>query len=222
MKYFKTTTFIIFLILMPLLLSAQQEQEVLLASYPYDTETVSEQIEEVLTHGYIPVGLEVSPGREIAVLYAPAGELEAERYVLYQFDDASSFEAEFTEFIKEGWLPMDISYIGDSFYGIFIRSPYEIEGWRLTSTSLNEEEMSETLTDFREQGFHPWGISGLEDRLWFLLLAFEDHEPGSFFVNFYTIDDEELKEKIESDLASGWRPWGLMKRGYGLSILYTQ
>jgi len=222
MRIYTTILLTAFFLILPTALNAQEETEILLGSYPYNTETVSDEIDKALEKGFIPVGIEVTPGQEIAVLYNIDEKIDANRYILYQFDDVSKFEAEFTEFLKNGWLPMDISFTGDSVFTIFIPSPYEIEGWRLTSTSLDEDEMLGTLSDFRAQGFNPWGISGLDDRLWFLLLSFEDHEVETFFVNFYTTSDEELKEKIKRDLSSGWKPIGLMKRGFSMSILYTR
>lgn len=206
----------------PLILFAEEKPGVLMGSYPYDTETASAEIEEVLKNGYVPVGLEVTPGDEIAILYNYDESMDVKRYLLYQFEDASAFEKEFTDYIKKGLLPMDVSFAGDSVFALFIPSPYSIEGWRLTSSALDDKEISDTLAEFKGKGFSPWGISGMKNKLWFLLVDFEEFSHEEQFVNFYTASDEKLSSKIKADMDKGWTPWGLMKRGEAMSILYVQ
>ncbi|MFW6360944.1 MAG: hypothetical protein ACOC2R_04250 [Spirochaetota bacterium] len=222
MRHIKHITITILLLVIPFITVAQENQDMLIGSYPYEMDTVSTEIERVMEKGYLPVGLEVNPGKEITILYSRSEHFEASRYLLFEFDDAETFEAEFTEHIKNGWLPMDISFVGSSVFGLFVPSPFKINGWRVTSTDFDSDDISTSLTDFKEKGFFPWGISGVSDKLWFLLLDIEEQNYEQSFVDFYTTTDQEVEAAIESEMKSGWTPWGLMKRDKALSIVYVR
>jgi hypothetical protein len=189
---------------------SQEDPGVILGIYPYAADTIASELDTLLERGYLPVGVEVSPGQEITVLFILHPELKADRWLISEFDNLGTFEEEFTKILRQGWMPMDISFAGET----------RIEGWRMVSAPLDPETMQQRLAEYQDDGFTVWGISGLNNQLWFLLLKLEEAQFSETCVNFFSALDKELTAKIESDISSGWTPWGLLRRSASISILY--
>lgn len=202
------------------------ETAFLLEAYNADEENVKKRIDALGTEGYLPVGIEIDKSTGMTVLFVNDGSMDYDNWIIYNHDKMENIEAELTQFIKEGWVPMDIVKTDPGMTVLYVRGGFTegvtITGWRLAKSGMDTETVKTVINDYLKSGFTPWGISLDGSDAWYFFL--NDGTAGSkqFFLEGYKLDSEFVKKSITDDINKGWMPWGLMIEGFNAFILYTQ
>jgi hypothetical protein len=191
-----------------------------LAAHPYDTEEAKEQIDAMCNDGLLPVGLEVDEGKSINVLYAENDAFPFTRWLLHSVVELEKLEAELSYLMKEGWLPMGLSRSGPGLFVLFIKTDKKINSWRITRFPVSTATFEETVQNYLEEDFLPYGISVYEDDMWLLFLKVESVGMRNVYLGTYKNEENALLNGISLDTAQGKIPWGLMVQGSAVSVLY--
>ena len=172
-----------------------------------DTQGTADGISELIRSGFVPVGLEITPGASIAVLVARTEMLEIRGWVITDIDDWNTLEGEITAGIERGLVPMDISRYGDSLAVMWVDTDFPIEGWRISTSPNTVSDRIRTINDFQGLGFTLWGMSVHENLAWYLFLRL----PGTFpsgAVSGFAKDATALQAGMVAASKEGWAPNG--------------
>jgi hypothetical protein len=195
-----------------------------LIDHPMDDQAVR-NISGVIDDGYVPVGMDIGDDR-ISMLYASSTDIEFDRWIIHEFTELGNLNNEFSAFLLDGWLPMDISKTADGLSVLFVRGAEEQEilGWRIQEISAAEPDaVLDILGNYRDEGFLPYGITieREDNEFWFLLLQ-SDRPAGSEMrrvaLNGFT--NENIQDGITGDIRNNLLPWGLARGNEGSFVLY--
>lgn len=202
------------------------ETTFLLEAYAEGEDKIKMRIDALGTEGFIPVGIEIESDSGLIVLYAKDPGFSYDNWVLFSHNLDEDFESEVTQFLKEGWVPMDVAKTGNAITILYIRGGFtkniSIKGWRLAKSEMKTETLKKTLSDFQKKGFSPWGFSLDYEDVWYLFLNDGGAQKKQFFIEGYKLDSDYVRKSITDDINKGWMPWGLMVENLGAFILYTK
>lgn len=195
-----------------------------LIDHPMDDQAVR-NISGVIDDGYVPVGMDIG-NSHISVLYASSTDIVFDRWIIHEFTKLENLNNEFSGFLLDGWIPMDISRTPDGLSVLFVRGDgqQEILGWRIQEISAGDPDaVLQTLERYRDNGFLPYGVTidREDDEFWFLLLQTEqpvDTELRRIALNGFT--NENIQEGISTDIQNQLLPWGLARGNEGSFVLY--
>ena len=173
------------------------------------TEGISQSdVRFLIERGYVPVGLEIEQGAEIAMLFRTA-DLPTAGWTITNHPDLSALESEFAEVLRQGFLPMDISAQGDSLSVLWIAANTRIEGWRVHATPRSTTALSNALSSFEDQGFSLWGVSDDGSRIWYLFVDWADDVSQEGLLTFTASDSSSIEDTFATAESSGWIPNGI-------------
>ncbi|MEE8440881.1 MAG: hypothetical protein V3S41_04100, partial [Spirochaetia bacterium] len=72
-----------------------------LVFFPPGDAGTTEAINDAIRAGYIPVGLEITPGESLALLLVRTGSVEVQSWAILDYDDWNALEAEITGGIED-------------------------------------------------------------------------------------------------------------------------
>lgn len=187
--------------------------DIILGYHPFPADAARASIDERVAEMYHPIAINVDPERGIDMLYfrdeqASAGAAPV-TWILYEFDDFSVLDADFTAFLREGFVPMDISGGLNSLMVMFVRSSTEITGWRLTAGQPDQESVSQTIESYRQQGFELHGLSYSDEQMWFLFLKIGTRDAIRSTVTYTVNDVRAIETDVSRRVATGWFPTAL-------------
>lgn len=199
------------LVLFFLIASNAWALEIIMSHHAFPPDAARESIDTLIEQLYQPIGFNLDTQRGIDMLFVsgnsePGQTEEPSHWVLYEFDDFSQLDADFTTFLLDGFVPVDISGGLNALFVFFVQAEVEVAAWRLTTGPVSEAAMTETITDFREQGFDLHGLSYHDDAMWYLFLRFADQEPARVSVMFTANDVRAVQANIASRVETGWFP----------------
>ncbi|MFP4426623.1 MAG: hypothetical protein ACLFPP_09215 [Spirochaetaceae bacterium] len=213
----KSWLFVVIMLLGLTLHLGAQEQESrapwILADHDMSTEEFSEDIAEIISSGYLPVGIEVR-GNTLSTLYSDRPDIEVERWSIQEFERLDNLNQDLSQPMSEGWVPMDISKTENGLVVLFIKTEeIQVEGWNIAIGPIETESMGQTFAAWRERGRTAFGITASEnEEMWYLFLDLEgDETPDRVFFDAYPRD--EVQTGISEQMAQGGDPWGLMRLG---------
>jgi hypothetical protein len=190
----------------PIALSSDAAWHVVLFT-PGDASATS-TVNDGIRSGYIPVGFEVTPGESLAVLLVRSGSFTVESWAILEYTDWNALESEITGGINDGFVPMDISRYEETLAVLWVRTPLEIEGWRVSTSPNTIADRTRTVNDFQSQGFTLWGISVYEGLAWYLFLRQPGIPPAGTIAGFGKATDL-LQSGLREASQDGWLPNGL-------------
>ena len=204
---------------------AQPDSPVLIGEHPFDGEVAAEAISATVQSGFAPVGLEITVGESIVVLYAQADEQSVPNaWLLHEFDSINTLEEEMNGLLDNGWIPMDLSFSDGRVFAMFVDVGPEISGWRIHTELLSDTgQVEATIQRFQEDGLSLWGLSFDADRLWYLFLRETARStPRGLNIQSYRNDVNEIQSGLTDQLNVGWLPWGLfIENDQAVTIVYT-
>jgi len=122
---------------------------------------------------------------------------------------------------RDGWFPMDFSFQNDTYALLFTDSPETLGGWRLVGTSPSFMEIQRTITEYKDEGFTPVGISATDDgQLAMLLLNLPEREAPNSIVIGVSKDPEETTILVQSMISEGWTPMSVTTAPTELVMLF--
>ncbi len=191
--------------------------------HPFENERAKTEISAICNEGYLPIGMEVDYGKAIYIFYADDESIPFTGWVLYNFTNFDKLDVNFTKFITEGWVPMDISKTPGGLYTLFIKTDaFKIDGWRISAGGVTSDAISKTVDTFTAEGFSPWGLSMAEGKVWHLFLNDGKGQERPIYLNVFSNAPDEVKTKVNKDLSDGWLPWGMMMAADKIFIEYTK
>ena len=194
-------------------LVAQELPYCVIKSHPFDIQKAREEISQICKEGYIPVGMEVEDGAVILVMYVKSEEALFSNWALVAFGDFEKNEkenADLTEFMKAGWLPIAFSYTQSGQYMLFLKTDVPIAGVRFANGPENLESIENIIKSFGEQGFYPYGMSWFNNRVWYFFLKIPTANVQGIVVKRYKNFDEGLGKDLEEMVKKGYSPWDIM------------
>lgn len=204
---------------------AQPESPVLIGEHPFDGELAAAAISETIERGFTPVGLEVTAGEAIVVLYAQADDGSTPgTWLLHEFDSINTLEDEMNALLDNGWTPMDLSFSNGRIFALLVDVGPELSGWRIhTEVLTRTAQVEETIQRFQNDGLSLWGISFDANRIWYLFLRESDREvPRGLSIQSYRNDVNEIQTGLTNQLNVGWLPWGMfIEDDQAVTIVYT-
>ena len=123
----------------------------------------------------------------------------------------SSFPLEqFTGFLADGWVPMDIARTANGITTLFVEADVEISGWRLVTSRADSDSIEETVSDLSSEGYSVWGQALDGEGMWYLgVREVGLDRPREISFESYPDDPEALQDGINSKVTELWAPWGL-------------
>jgi hypothetical protein len=202
------------------------ETNFLIEAYAEEGEKVKKRIDALGTEGFIPVGIEIESDSGLMVFYVQDPSFRFENWLLFNHELNEDFEAEVTGLLKEGWVPMDIAKTEKGITMLYVKGgtveDITVDGWRIAKSEMNTDTLQNVLSDFREKGFTPWGLSLDGKDVWYLFIDDNTAQNKQFFVEGYKLDSDYVKKSITDDINNGWMPWGMMMENLSTFILYTK
>ena len=174
-----------------------------------DVEEVTEQVNRDLEDGsYLPVGLDADP--DIALFLIENDEIPFTNWIIYEFDDASDLEDEFTGFLADGWVPMDIARTSNGITALFVEAEVEFNGWQLVTSRAESSAIERTVSNLRDDGYTVWGQALDGEGMWHLAMREVGLEqPRDVRFETYPDDPAALQDGINEMIEEVWVPWGL-------------
>lgn len=182
--------------------------------YPDLSETTVSQINAVIARRYVPVGMDITANEGVRILFARDESVNVYDWLIKEFAEIESLQADFTGTITQGWLPMDITISEGIVIGLFIHTDATVAGWRIGVSALNTTEASNAQAALREAGYSPWGVAFTGGtQLWHLGVAFADEPALPTVLAGFAADANTaaLAQSITDISADQWRPWGLTR-----------
>ena len=185
--------------------------EIVMSHHAFPPDAARESIDSLVERIYRPIAFNLDPARGIDMLFLAGDQdsddtAEPSRWVLYEFDDFSRLDEEFTTFLTDGFVPVDISGGLNSLFVFFVQAGTDVAAWRLTTGPVDEAAMTETLTTYRNQGFDLHGLSYKDNALWYLFLRLADQDAARVSIIVTANDVRAIEENISSRVAAGWFP----------------
>ena len=178
-----------------------------------DLEALERTVSALVRDGYVPVGLDLSEERGVAVLVTRSPLLTSGSWRIHEASSPERATEEFTALIEAGYLIMDVSISGDSIVGLFSMSPAVVGGWRIVQSAPNFFDANAVVTRFQTDGFTAWGVSAAPEGIWHLMVRFVgDRRYQTILVGVPAAPEEETVTALTGLVAEGWIPWGLSIR----------
>lgn len=192
----------------------------ILAEHDLQSEAASEDIARIIRSGYLPVGIEYQEGT-LVTLYLDQPGVKIDQWAIQEFERLDNLNAELSQPMLEGWVPMDISKTSSGLTVMFVKTDdIEIEGWNIAIGPVETESIGQTFAAWRERGYTAYGTTLSEnDEIWYLMLEIAGQEsvPRVFFDGY---PEGEVSDGITEQMEGGGIPWGLMTIGENTFIHY--
>jgi hypothetical protein len=183
--------------------------------------TATAFVDDAIRAGSIPVGLEVTPGESLGILFARTNLVTVESWAILEYDDWNAIEAEITGGITDGFVPMDISRYDETLAILWIKADLVIEGWRLSTSANTIADRTRTVNDFQSQGLTLWGLSVHEDLVWYLFLR-QPGVPPAGAISAFGKEGRLLQSGLVEASAEGWVPNGLASSDRSFYICFAR
>lgn len=122
--------------------------------------------------------------------------------------DIEDLEAEVTEYMEAGYVPIGISYDDVELYLLYIHDPdVEATAWSITWYD-SKDALQEGITEKMEEGYIPCGITYTGDLFYVLCIQMESSADA-----WYLIPSAQnlpaLEKAIQPDVSNGYVPMGI-------------
>jgi hypothetical protein len=173
--------------------------------FPAGDNTATQTVNDYISAGFLPVGMEIEAGDSLSILLVQAGVIEVESWAIIDYDDWNALEAEITGGIQDGFVPMDISRFGEALAVLWVRADIPIDGWRISTSSVDATERTRTVNEFQGQGFTLWGVSEHDGLMWYLFLR-QPGAPPAGAISRFSREAGAIQEGIVAANENGWVP----------------
>ena len=205
--------------------SDQQSQAVWALVDPPKDDQIIRNVSGIIQDGYVPVGMD-DTGDAISVLYAKSNRVVFNRWIIQEFTDLDNLDRDFSEFLLNGWTPMDISVTDAGLSALFVKGDEDpgITGWRIHQVPVEElDSVFSIFEGYRQDGFLPYGVSidHENNQFWFLMVQ-QDRPEGAepARIAFNGFEEGSVRDGITADIENGLLPWGLARGERSTYVLY--
>ncbi len=105
------------------------------------------EVSGYVKRGCVPVGLTYDK-REIYVMYLQGIEVEVSAWRMAWYDTVDGIREGINGKIAEGFIPSAITYTGDSFFVLFIKTPGQVLAWQIVPSSADLEDVGRKLKPY--------------------------------------------------------------------------
>lgn len=205
-------------------ISAEEKKSWFLVPYPFDKNVVGSGINSMVEKGYYPVGVEVTSGKFIYILYSNSEKLATKEWLFYVFEDFKKVNDEMEKIILKGFVPMDITIKKEGIYAVFLKKDWIVTGFKIEGVdpyNANKEPNTKEqfLSDIQnylgnnfKKGFVPMGISIQNSIFYNLVVGIENKDDfKSFDLKAYKNDGVETFKGIDEEIEKNNKliPWGI-------------
>ncbi|MFW5688138.1 MAG: hypothetical protein ACOC1U_01090 [Spirochaetota bacterium] len=189
-------------------IAAQQENWALVRFQ--SLEELRLRTETMLELGLTPVGIDASDERGLSMLFSRVPWWPAQAYRVEEIPSLDSLTDLVTTSIRDGWLPMDITFQDDRYIVLFTDAPDSVDGWRVIGTEARLSQIQTTLSQYRGEGFTAVGLTAVDETtIAHLFLALPERDFPIPAVIGVPHDPEEAAAAIQSMVDDRWIPVGV-------------
>ncbi|MFP4378174.1 MAG: hypothetical protein ACLFP4_14110 [Spirochaetales bacterium] len=191
------------------LLLAAQEQSWIIERFE-SQDAIAEQAEQYIEAGYTPVGIDVSDTWGFTMLFSKNPAWPATTFAVEEINAASEVTDRVTQRVRDGWLPVDLSFQNDRYIFLFIDAPERVAGWRILPSQRSTVSVQRALSQFRNDGYTVMGSSLVDDgSLVHLVLELPDRDLRGPSLIGVPNDPEDAATAVETLAREGWTPMGI-------------
>lgn len=122
--------------------------------------------------------------------------------------DNETLEAEITEYMEEGYVPVGISYDNVELYILYIHDPsVEATAWQIKWYS-NQDTLQDGMTENMNDGYVPIGITYTGDLFYVLYIQMESSADAWYLIPSAQ-NLQAVEKAIQPDVSQGYVPMGI-------------
>ena len=185
-------------------------------------EAIQKDINRAISSGKTPAGLYISDGSEVVVYYIEGNPLGMTAWNLENYNDGTSLQTGINNKMEQGYFPMGISFTDNgNFYVLYILSKLSATSWQLVESELELNSVANDLQPHLQNHYVPVGITVYEDKYYTLLAQLPDAEMTNWTIEGYEDNNYTIKQSIDNKAKSGLVPFGYLKEGGIVNVLYV-
>ncbi len=124
--------------------------------------------------------------------------------------------------IKQGYIPVGMSYIGTHLYVLYVKRRGNIRGWRIAPTRPSRSAMNRLIRRQSRYRYFPTGLSGHKRKVWMMFLRIPNSRIRRWAIRVYPINNRIFRSGISRMTSKRWMPWGFMIRYRKAVVLYVK
>jgi hypothetical protein len=138
------------------------------------------------------------------------------------YNNVTELENGITGMMNQGWIPMGMSFTSDNkFYMFYVQCDLQGTAWQITESGMDLQQVAKDVEPYVSQGYVPVGISVYSNYYYTLLIQLPDGAGARWTIEGYNDNSTEIKNGIENNIASGLVPFGFLKEGNVVNVLYV-
>jgi len=187
-------------------------------TYKQDIYAVRAGISKMWDIGFMPIAFEWIPDSFGGVNFfyvKPQDfgiEMEFTNWQLNWYDSPEQVDNDIRSKVRDGWIPVDISYTKSAFYALLLQTNTEIEDWKIEAYEVEDTNdltlVGQLINYYSENDYLPMGLTAVDN----ILFALSVKIPGYDGKPSKLICSNNFLTEINNDIAKGWMPASLMLR----------
>lgn len=183
---------------------------------------IQNDITNAINSGKTPAGIYISESSEVVVYYIEGNPLDMTAWNLENYYDATSLQNGISSYINNGYFPMGISFTNQGkLYVLFIKSQVKATAWRLVESQLDLNVVSTNMQPWLDQQYVPVGITVYNNMYYTLMTQIPDTKITNWTIEGYQDNNNEIMQNVNAKINSGLLPFGFLKEGEIVNILYV-
>ncbi|MCU0241719.1 MAG: hypothetical protein MUF51_04785, partial [Vicinamibacteria bacterium] len=148
--------------------------------------TFTKEVSAYVNQGHVPVGLTYDK-REMYLLYVRGLGIEVSAWQMDWYDSEDKITQGINGRIAEGYLPTAISYTGESLYVMFVKTPNQVQAWKIVASTLDLKDVEAKLKPYLAQNYIPAGITFYGKNYWTLLIKSRKSTIKKYLIESYKL-----------------------------------
>ena len=183
---------------------------------------IQTDITNAINSGKTPAGIYISDGSEVVVYYIEGNPLGMTSWNLENYNDATTLQNGISSNIEQGYFPMGISFTGQGkLYVLYIKSQVTATAWQLVESELDLGIVSANMQPWLDQQYVPVGITVYSGMYYTLMTQVPDTRITNWTIEGYNDNNNEITQNVNANINSGLLPFGYLKEGEVVNILYV-
>ncbi len=183
---------------------------------------IQNDINNAINSGKTPAGIYVSNGHEVIVYYIEGNPLGMTSWNLEWYENAETLQNGISNNLEQGYFPMGISFTDNGqLYVLYIMSQLSATAWQLVESELELNYVANDLQQYIHEKYVPVGITVYGGMYYTLMVQLPDAEMTNWTIEGYEDNNYIIKQNVNSKASSGLIPFGYLKEGEIVNILYV-
>ncbi|MFP4114848.1 MAG: hypothetical protein ACOC0E_11530 [Spirochaetota bacterium] len=181
------------------------------------------EVSDLMDGGFLPIGFHETDGGAFSLLLVANSGISASGWHLREYSDWNRLQAQITDAILSGLLPVGISKSPSGLTILWIETDLAVGAWRIHAMSAPTEERAErAVRRFETMGFGLWGLTVSDDLMWLLFLRLEQPLFAHGRILTYPDEADAVENGIERNSREGWVPVGLASEDGRCYVAYRR